>query len=95
MQNIDKICPAYLSRRFLKRPPKFLFFEIETCFFVCNPIFGSSMSVQKGLSKKSFPRNHRGGAYKPPPPAWNKLYQSPRGIELSSAERKKNFEGGD
>ena len=52
-------------------------FEIETCFLVCNPIFSSTLGVQKKLGENFFfPRNHRG--------AWNKLYQSPRGIGLTS-----------
>ena len=42
MQNIDEITPPRLTRRILKRPPFFRFFEIGTCFLVCNPIFDSS-----------------------------------------------------
>ena len=61
----------------------FLFFEVETYFLACKPIFGSTRGVQKELDKNLFfPRNHRGGIY-PPPPAWNKLYQRSRGIGLS------------
>ena len=38
--------------------------------------------MQKELGENLFfPRNHR-GAYMPPP-TWNKLYQSPRGIGLT------------
>ena len=63
MQTIDEICPAYLTRRFLKRPPFFVF-KIKTCF-MCNPIFGSSMGVQKELGKNLFfPRNLREGIYR-------------------------------
>ena len=35
-------------------PAIFLFFEIDTCFLVCNPIYGSSMDVQKEFGKKLF-----------------------------------------
>ena len=67
MQNIDEISPAYLTRRNLKRPAIFLFFEIETCFLLCNPISGSSMDVQKELGKNFFfPRNHGVGIYAHP-----------------------------
>ena len=68
MQNLDEITPPYLTFQKLKRPPFFLFFEIETWFFVCNRILGSYLGVQKELGKKLFfPRNPRGGIYAPPP----------------------------
>ena len=67
MQNIDEIPPPYLTRQILKRLPFFCFFEIETCFLVCNPIFGNSLGVQKELGENHFfPRIHRGGIYAPP-----------------------------
>ena len=47
MQNTDEILPRISYSRILKRPPLFLFFEINTCFFVCNPILGSYMGGQK------------------------------------------------
>ena len=68
MQNIDEILPVILHSSILKRPPFFLFFEINPYSLVCNPIFGSSRGVQKELGKNLFfPRNHRGGIYAPPP----------------------------
>ena len=65
MQNIDKILPCISFSRILKRSP-FLFFEIKTCFFVCNPIFGSSIGVQKELGKNLFFLEIIRGAYMPP-----------------------------
>ena len=77
MQNIDEITSPYLTSPILKRPQFFLFFEIETCFLVCNPIFGISLGVLKDWAKTFFsPRNHR-GVYMPPPP--------PRGISCIRA----------
>ena len=67
MQNIDEIPPVILHLTILKRPPFFCFFEVGTCFFVCNPILGSCSGVQNELGKKlGFPRNHRGGIFPPP-----------------------------
>ena len=62
MQNIDEILPVILHSAMLKRPLFFLFFEVETYFLACKPIFGSTRGVQKKLDKNLFfPRNHRGG----------------------------------
>ena len=45
---------GHITRGDFKTAAIFLFFEIETCFLVCNPIFGSSMGVQKELGKNLF-----------------------------------------
>ena len=68
MQNIDKILPVILHSAMLKRPPFFCFFEIETYFLACNPIFGSTMGVQKELDKNFFFLEIIGGHISPPSP---------------------------
>ena len=66
MQNIDEILPVILHSAILKRPPFFLFFQVETWFLVCDPILGSCLSVGKELGKNLFfPRNHKRGIYAP------------------------------
>ena len=49
MQNIDEILPVILHSAILKRPPFFLFFEVGTCLFVCNPTSGCCFGLQKEL----------------------------------------------
>ena len=52
--------------------------------FLCNTILGSSFGVQKDLAKNLFFLEIIGGGHiYVPPPVWNKLYQSPRGIGLN------------
>ena len=53
MQNIDENF-LHISLTDFKTAAIFLSWGIKTCFFVCNPIFSSFLSVQKELGKNLF-----------------------------------------
>ena len=80
MQIVDEIFPANLNRR-IKNGRHILYFDKKTWFLVCNLIFGRFLGVQMELGKNLFFLEIIGWEYMPTP-AWNTLYQSPRGIGL-------------
>ena len=51
----------------IKTTAIFCFFAVETWFFVCTPIFGSCLGVQKEMGKKLFFLEIIGGHICPPP----------------------------
>ena len=83
MQNIDEILPVILHSAILKRPPFFCFLRQRPAFW-CVTLFLIALRVCKRIwAKTFFFLEIIGGHICPPlPPAWNKLYQSPRGIGL-------------
>ena len=83
MQNIDEILPVILHTAILKRPPFFCFLRYRPTFW-CVTLFWVVLWVcKRNWAKTFFYLEIMGWAYMPTP-AWNKLYQSLRGIGLNT-----------